>query len=262
MKILMMTDLEGVAGYVSFDYDQSSRNNEQGRHLLTAEVNAAVEGMIEAGADDFLVFDWHGPGAIHYPDLHEAARLVHGRPVAPASVRRELFVGFDAAVMIGQHAMAGIQRGNLSHTQSSQSIESYTLNGRPIGEIGQWALYVGSLGIPLIFISGDEAACAEATALAPGLTSAAVKQGLSRNSAVSLAHPTACRLIRERSHAAVAAHRVKPLPPVRWPGPYVLEKRFFHTDAVDYMYDNPNIEIIDSLTVRLRADSLEDIVYA
>ena len=262
MKILIMTDLEGVAGYVSFDYDQASRNNEQGRRLLTAEVNAAVAGMIEAGADDFLVFDGHGPGAIHYPDLHEAARLLHGRPVAPRSVRREIFTGFDAAVMIGQHAMAGVTRGNLHHTQSSRSIESYTLNGRLIGEIAQWALYMGSFDIPLIFLSGDEAACDEVTTLVPGLTTAAVKVGLSRNSAVSLAHPAACRLIREGSRTALTNHRTNPLTPVRWPGPYVLEKRFFHTDAVDAVRDNPAVEVVDNLTVRLRADRIQDIVYA
>jgi len=59
MKILIMTDLEGVAGYVSFDYNAASANNEQGRRFLTAEVNAAVDGLIEAGATDCLVIDGH-----------------------------------------------------------------------------------------------------------------------------------------------------------------------------------------------------------
>ena len=58
MKAFMMTDLEGVAGVVSFNlhtypdapYYQNSMK------LLTAEVNAAVDGLIEAGAAETTAF--------------------------------------------------------------------------------------------------------------------------------------------------------------------------------------------------------------
>ena len=81
MKILMMTDLEGVAGVVSFanQTGPDGRYYEAAKKLLTAEVNAAVEGLIEAGVEEILVVDGHGAGAIEFTDLHPAARLLHGR---------------------------------------------------------------------------------------------------------------------------------------------------------------------------------------
>ena len=83
MKILIMTDLEGVAGVVSFE-DQTGANSryyEAAKKLLTAEVNAAVDGLIQVGVEEVLVVDGHGPGAIQFEDLHPAARLMHGRPL-------------------------------------------------------------------------------------------------------------------------------------------------------------------------------------
>lgn len=262
LKILIMTDLEGVAGYVSFDYDHASKNNEMGKRLLTGEVNAAVEGLLAGGASDVLIFDGHGPGAIHFPDLHEAARLWHGRPTPPRSVWGEVMSNYDATIIIGQHAMAGVARGDLAHTQSSKTVESYKLNSRPIGEIAQWALFAGSFNVPLIFLSGDDAACNEAVELIPGLATAAVKTGLSRNSAISLSHPAACRMIREGTEAALKTHMRNPCPPLILPGPFVLEKRYFHTDTVDAYRDKPGVEIVDSLTVRIRMENIRDIIYA
>ncbi|MHC4914531.1 MAG: M55 family metallopeptidase [Planctomycetota bacterium] len=263
MKILMLTDLEGVAGVVSFETQTYSGGKyyEESRRLLTAEINAAVDGLLAAGADDVLVGDGHGPGAVYFPDLHERARLIHGRPGAPRSVRDEYVAGFDAFVMIGQHAMAGADRGNLNHTQNSRTTDYIKLNGKPIGEIAQAALYFGDLGLPLVFLTGDEAACREAEALVPGVVTAAVKQGLSRNSAISLSAPEARRRIREGAERALRAHGEKPLAPLVWEGPFVLERRFLQTDVADGCAGRPGVERVDSQTVRRRSDSIREVIY-
>ena len=133
MKIVLMTDLEGVAGVTSFA-DQGyadGKHHEAAKKLLTAEVNAAVDGLLAVGIDDVLVIDGHGPGGISFEDLHPAAKLMHGRPLAPAATRRAVIEQYDVCGIIGQHAMAGVAAGNLAHTQSSRAIDSYTLNGRP-----------------------------------------------------------------------------------------------------------------------------------
>jgi len=188
VKIYMSTDLEGVAGVVSFAAQTrpGAPYYEQAKKLLTAEINAAIDGMLEAGVTQVLVGDMHGPGAISFEDLHSQALLLHGRPLAHRSVIDDVLAEYDACVMIGQHAMAGVQTGNLNHTQSSASIESYTLNGHPIGETAQLALYRGACGQPVILLTGDEDACAEAEALIPGIVTVAVKQGIGRNSAVTV----------------------------------------------------------------------------
>lgn len=263
MKVYVGTDLEGVAGVVTF-YSQTMPDGPYyaaARKLLTAEVNAAVEGMLEMGVDDILIVDGHGPGAISFEDLHPAAKLLHGRPLAPRSVRDEIVSTYDVCIMIGQHAMAGVADGSMNHTQSSQSIDSYTLNGKPIGEIAQFALYQGALGLPLIFLSGDEAACAEAEELIPGIATASVKKGLSRNSAISLSAQEAGRRIREGVKTAIKRQEENPLPALTWPGPYVLEKRYFHTDSADSAASAADVERIDSQTVRIRSDSITDIIY-
>ena len=75
MRIYIMTDQEGVAGVIdSDDYCAPDRRYyETARELLTLEVNAAIEGAIEAGATEFLVVDGHGHGSINPQLLHSAA---------------------------------------------------------------------------------------------------------------------------------------------------------------------------------------------
>jgi D-amino peptidase len=263
MKVLMMTDLEGVAGVVGFEQQSygGAPYYEQAKQLLTAEINAAVEGLLAAGAGEVLVLDMHGPGGISFEDLHPAARLMHGRPLAPETVRNPIFAEYDVAVIIGQHAMAGVSDGNLAHTQSSSHIDRYTLNGKPIGEIAQFALHVGAMGIPVIFLSGDHAACEEIEELIPGITTAAVKQGLSRTSAISLSKEASRALIRERIQIAVERQNEDPIAPLVWESPYVLEKRFFHTDRADAAVGQPGVERVDSQTIRIRGDNILDLIY-
>lgn len=262
-KIFVGTDMEGCAGIVSFR-DQSypdGRYFDQGKRIVTAEINAAIDGMLETGVEDILVWDGHGAGAIWFEDFHPAAKLLHGRPSAPASVRDPIVAEYDACIMLGQHAMAGVQTSNQNHTQSSQTIDWYKLNGRLVGEIAQFALYLGDLGLPLIFLSGEDAACREAEELIPGIVTASVKQGLGRGSAISVSAPEAHRRIREGIKVAIERQRKNPLPPLVWEGPFVLEKRFFHTDAADAAASQPGAERVDGQTVRFRSDAIRDIIY-
>lgn len=262
MKIYMMTDLEGVAGVASFEPDTygDGKYYEHSKHLLTQEVNAAVDGLLEAGATDVIVGDWHGPGGILFEELHPAARLMHGRPLGTRGALDAAVADCDACIIVGQHAMAGTADGNLNHTQNSRSIEYYKLNGRPIGEMAQFALYQGAMGQPMIFLTGDEAACREAQELVPGITTVAVKKGLGRNSALSLSAFEARRRIREGARRAIEHHKDSPIATLVWPGPFVLEKRFFHSDTADAAMRHPWAERVDSLTVRYRHDDIRQII--
>lgn len=263
MNVFMVTDMEGVAGVVSFT-EQSypdGRYYDAGKHLVTAEVNAAVDGLIDGGADDILVWDGHGAGAILFEELHPHARLLHGRPSPPWSRLKEVIARYDVCVIVGQHAMAGVPTGNQNHTQNSRTVDYYELNGTRIGEIGQIALFMGALGLPLIFLSGEQDACREAEALVEGITTAAVKEGLGRGAAISLSAQLARSKVRAGAQAALEKQRTDPLPPLVWPGPYVLEKRFFFTDVADAATNQPGVERVDSQTVRLRGDRIEDIIY-
>ena len=263
MKILMMTDLEGAAGVVSFDGQTRPDTPGYARacDLLTQEVNAAVDGLFSAGAEEVLVVDGHGPGGITFELLDERAALLHGRPLAPREVRKRIDARYDATVIIGAHAMAGTVDGNLCHTQNSRAITAYRLNGKLIGETAQWALYCGSMGLPLIYLSGDHAACREVRELIEDLPTTAVKESLNRSSAISMAAPAARKAIRHDAAAALKAHRKTPVAPLKWDGPYCLEKTFYTPELADGQMAHPAAVRVDALTVRFESDDIAEIVY-
>jgi len=258
----ILTDLEGVAGVVTF-YEQTSRGEpyyEQARRLLTGEINAAVDALADAGVQRVLVSDAHGPGGVDFETLHDRAELIHGRPITVAQMLGPA-EACDAVLVVGQHAMAGGAEANLAHTFASRTIDWERLNGRSVGEIAVTALYFGALGKPVIFLSGDDAACREAEDTVPGIVTAAVKHGLGRNCAISVSIAESHRRIREGVAAAVRKHREQPIAPLTWPGPFVYERRYFHTDAADQAARNPRLERVDGQTVRIRGENILDVLY-
>jgi len=222
MKIYLMTDMEGVAGILnSEDWCQpTGRYYDQGKELLTMEVNAAIEGLLAAGATEIVVSDGHGPGGIHPAMLDERVRLLRGWP---RGWPFELDDSYDAVAWVGQHAKAGTPFAHLAHTQSFRYIDQ-SINDQSVGEFGQFALCAGELGVPVVFGSGDEAFCREAEALAPGMVTVSVKQGLApstgddldlqayahKNTAAIHLHPAAARrAIREGAKRALERLRAE-----------------------------------------------------
>jgi D-amino peptidase len=262
MKALMLTDIEGVAGVVSFEPQAypDGKYYEQAKKLLTAEVNAAVDGLLAEGVDEVIVLDGHGPGAICYEELHPAARLVHGRPVAPNWIDHEAYGEIDFCVVIGQHAMAGVADGNLNHTQNSRQIEYIKLNGKPIGELAQFAYCHGLKGRAVIFMSGDRAACREAVELIPGIVTAEVKVGLGRNCAISVSKEESYKRIREGISQAVKSFKKSRPAPLTIGGPYEIEIKYFHTDRADIAESSGGVRI-DPLRVKFQSDNLRNIIY-
>lgn len=216
MKVFVMTDVEGVAGVQDWEWTTPGKlHYAEGRELLTKEVNAAVEGLLEGGATEILVCDAHGPGGIDIRILDQRVSIQRGW--ADEEWPLGLDTSFDAVVWVGQHAKAGTPYGHLCHTQSLHYLEE-TVNGLAIGEFGELAMCASELGVRAIFGSGDEAFCREAEALVPGIETVAVKRGMravtgedldveayrrATTSAVHL-HPVRARqMIREGARRAV-----------------------------------------------------------
>lgn len=238
LKIYIMTDLEGVSGVQAFD-DRSDKSPstfallQQWRRLLTGEVNAAIEGAFDAGASEVFVNDGHGGDAIDFEQIDPRVRVLHGRqhPVWCYGLDET----FDAMFSIGAHAMAGTRGGVLYHTWSAQ-IREIRLCGKAIGEIGLEAFAAGAYGVPMVYVAGDLAACREAEALIPNITTVAVKQGISRYAAI--AHPPAVarKMIHEGAQRALAnLYNVKPFLP---PPPYTWQLDQY-PDGADCMASNP-----------------------
>ncbi len=177
MKILIMTDMEGVAGVLNHDdwVLPSGRFYAKGVRLLTEEVNAAIDGFMTAGAKEVLVVDGHGAGGIDPETLDERALLLRGpgEPAWPWGLDRT----FSAVAFVGQHAKAGTPYSHITHTQWFNYADM-RVNGISIGEYGQFALCAMELGVPVILACGEEALTVEAAALTPGVVTVSGKRGL------------------------------------------------------------------------------------
>ncbi|RLI03225.1 peptidase M55 [Candidatus Bathyarchaeota archaeon] len=236
MKIYVMTDLEGAAGIINFDdyCTPNGRYYETARELITKETNAAIEGLLEAGAKEILVVDGHGYGAINPLLLHPSAELLAGRPLGyPFGCNEK----FDATVIIGQHAKSNTDGGHLCHTGSFE-VEDLTINGISLGELGCNMLFAAYFGVPTVMVSGDRAACEEALALVPNIEVASVKEGIKRGSATGLTggqnklfngaaihlHPEKAReLIKEKAKKGL--ERLREIKPFWLAPPYELVSR-------------------------------------
>ncbi len=224
-KVYMITDMEGVDGVFSLE-DQAepfkSPRWEESRRLLTDEVNAAVNGLYEGGATEVTVLDGHDSSrTLSALDIDPRVRLLAGIPISPTF---EIDASYSALVFIGQHALAGSERGILSHSFDSQHIQNIWVNNVPTGEIGTWVMVAGSFGVPTIMLSGDAAACNEVRQLVPEAECAEVKSGVSRTAGFALSHPVACALIREKARRAM--EHLSQFKPYKIPGPVEVKVEF------------------------------------
>jgi D-amino peptidase len=82
MKVLVSTDIEGVAGVVHHQQVRAGNPEyERARLLMTHEANAAIAGAFDAGATEVLVNDSHGDYRNMAAELLDArARYVLGKP--------------------------------------------------------------------------------------------------------------------------------------------------------------------------------------
>lgn len=195
MRIYIHTDLEGVSGIdcVEMMARDGERYRESREHLMH-DLNAAIDGAFAGGADHVTVLDSHGGGGNFILEMLD--------PRAENDVRPNnkwwgvLDESYDGTFFIGAHAMAGTMNGFLDHTQCGTSCYSYSLNGRQMGELGQWAMVAGHLGVPMLMVAGDERACVEAHDFFQPVETANWKRGQGRNRAVLVELDEARRRIR------------------------------------------------------------------
>ncbi|MFE9887249.1 M55 family metallopeptidase [Streptomyces scopuliridis] len=222
MKVLISVDMEGISGIVHpVETNPDRYDYERGRALMTAEANAVIAGVLEAEPTaEVLVADSHGTYRNLLPEeLDRRAHLVRGKP-RPLGMLGGLDEHTDAALFIGYHARAGAGPAVLAHTMSD-SILDVRVAGRSLGEIGLNAAMAGHLGVPVVLLSGDDAACAELLDLVPSAGTVAVKQALGQAAAVA-PHPEEAR-DRLRRAAAEAMTRRALVPPLTLAGPLDVE---------------------------------------
>lgn len=188
MNVLVAADMEGITGVVHWDHvNPKHADYPRFRKIMTGDVNAAIRGAFDGGATSVIVSDGHGNGRnLLLEDLDPRAQLNAGTP-SPLSMVQGTDSGVSAALLVGYHARAGSQNAILDHTWSSRCVANLWLNGQLMGEIGLNAALCGHFAVPILLISGDQTACAEAVDLLGPVETAVVKRANGRMAAQCLA---------------------------------------------------------------------------
>jgi D-amino peptidase len=251
-KVFLITDAEGVAGVCR--QDQTDPKDVEMRQLLTGEINAAVQGFIDGGAGEVVVWDGHdGSQTLSVLTIDPRAKLVIGEIGHTMLLER----GYSAVGFLGQHARANSAGGVMAHSYSSLGIQNILMNGKPVGEIETRAALAGWFNVPVIFLSGDQAAAQQLHAIVPEAETAAVKEGLDNYACISLSAESARNLIHR--HAAAAMAKLGGIRPYRIEGPVTIQIEYTTRNALRQdAASRPGAEIIDARTIRFHGkDFLE-----
>lgn len=251
MKVLIITDMEGVSGCVGGGYGKALPQwlSERYGRLMMGEINAAVEGCVQRGCSEVIVGEAH---PVDLSGLHPEAKLARGIPWHEVVKLR----AYDAALFVGQHARTGLADAVRSHTGSSNSITGFWINGRPAGELAYMGGLLGEKGVPVVFLSGDSAACREAEDLIEGpVKTVAVEESHSVHGALCLPPAkTAPAIIAGIREALPPAKGVKP---IRFETPVRFEVELKFSGIADDLCLIPGMERTGPRTVSYTADSYE-----
>ena len=257
MRVLIMCDMEGVSGIVVWEQVMGGAAMfEEGRLLYTEEVNAAVRGAKAAGASEIVVVDCHGAGKGWNfnslipeqldPDCQWVAHHAWGRYT-------EMWErGCDACLLVGMHARNDTPNGVLCHTISTVQYKNLWFNDDLVGETGVNAALNGHYGVPVAFVTGDEAVCHEARELlGDSLPTVAVKRGLSRYSACQIPPRRAREMIEHGAENALKDARSRqPYVPAR---PTAIRVEVGAVDSLPPFKGRTGVEITGPLTAVSRA---------
>ena len=258
MKLFLSTDFEGTSGIVAWEQIiEGNAEYEQGRRLLTDEVNAVIKGALDGGANEFVVNDsHHDMRNLHPQELAGLATLITGRHKL-LYMMEGLDASFDGVCFVSYHGSIGAEHAVLSHTYNPRAIWEVRINGEIVGESGINALVAAHYGVPIIFVSGDAVTAKEAESVAPNAEKVVVKQSLGRFAAAHV-HPTmACQMLRDGAYRAVS--NIATMRPPEFKLPVPIEVTFLVADMAEMAAWIRGVERVGPRTVILSNDNLLDL---
>ncbi len=258
LKIYISADMEGVVGVVTGEQlGPSGFEYQRFRVFMTAEVNAAIEAAFEAGATDIVVSDSHGNGQnLLIEKLPKNVMIVRSWP-RPLMMMQGIDESFDGVIFLGYHSSTVSSEGVRAHTISSARFADVQLNGISMPEAGINAAIAGHFDVPVIMISGDDAAVKEAAALLGDIEQAIVKWAYGFHSAKTMTPEAAYDLIRQKVGAAV--RRIKKFRPYKLKTPIQLDVRFKNYRPSEVLSYLPSVERTDSHSIRFSGKDIIDV---
>jgi D-amino peptidase len=254
--VYISADMEGIDGVVtSRQSGATGAEYEKYRRLMTLEVNAAVEGAFDAGATEVVVSDSHGNAQnIDLEILDKRATLIRGWP-RPLGMVHGLDETFGAVAFVGYHASEGQDPGILSHTFTG-TVE-VSLNGQKVPEAGFAGATAGELGVPVVFVSGDQVIAREAQALFGPIETAVVKEAIGFNAAKMMSPERARDLIRAGVKRGV--ERRSTIKPYKVSRPVKLELRWEDPVMTEVLVLMHGVRRVDGQTIAYEGSDMIDV---
>jgi D-amino peptidase len=252
MNVLISVDMEGISGVVAWEQvSPKHKEYERFRKLMTAEVNAAIEGALAGGAEQIVVEDAHGwMTNILIEELNPAAELISGSPKIFDTLQG-IGPEVDAVFFVGHHALSGTGAAVLEHTWLDHLVE-VRLNGQVVGEMGFTAALAGAYGVPVVLVTGDRAVVEEARTLLGEIETVAVKDGVTGLAARCLHPEVAQKHIRQAAERALRLN----VAPFIVPSPITLRivfQRAIHADLATMI---PGSQRVDGRTVEWTGEDM------
>jgi D-amino peptidase len=258
LKIYISADMEGIVGVVTGD-QLGPPGFEYGRfrEFMTQEVNTAIETAFAAGAEEIVVSDSHGNGeSLLIEKLPKNVTLVRAWP-RPLMMMQGIDETFAGAIFIGYHSGTTNSEGVRAHTISSATLADVRLNGISMPEAGINAAIAGQFNVPVIMISGDDAAIKEATALLGDIEGAVVKWNYGFHSARTMMPEAANDLIREKVKKAMG--RLKDFKPYKVTMPIQLDVRFKNYRPAEMLSYLSIVKRTDAHSIRFQGKDMTEV---
>jgi D-amino peptidase len=255
MKVYISFDFEGVAGVVDWAQCREGEHAyELGCRLTLAEVNAAIEGAVAAGADEVVVNDAHSTMRNLDPAaLACRATYISGRH-KQLYMMQGLDASFDAIFLVGYHGSISGQTSTLSHTYNPEVFAAARVNGTEVGESGINALVADHFDVPIALVTGDRVTQEETAPFAATAVQVVTKASGSRFSATNL-HPEISReLIREGAGEAVRRAAAGELTPPALERPIRLDLDVATADMAEVGSWVKGAERVGTRTIRIESD--------
>lgn len=252
LRVYISADMEGVAGAVSADQlSPTGFEYDKFRGYMTDEVLAAIAGAREGGATTFVVSDSHGNGENLIIDRFPADVTIIRSWPRPLGMMEGIDSTFDAVIFIGYHASTTNVAGVRAHTMSSALLAEIGVNGVPMPESGLNASIAGAFGVPVVMISGDNVAVAEAQHLIGPMSGAVVKRAISFEATATMTPAASQALIRQTARAALGRRRE--MKPFVQHTPVQLDVTFKNYRPAEMMTYLPGVTRTTSHAIRFMA---------
>ena len=150
MKIYISADIEGVTGATHWDETEKQHSDyKEFQEQMTAEVVAACEGALNAGATEIWVQDAHDTARnIIAAKLPREVRFVRGWSGHPYMMIQALDDTFDALLLVGYHSQGGRNVNPLAHTITRRLVH-IKVNDQFASELLLKAYAASTLNVPV-----------------------------------------------------------------------------------------------------------------